>query len=685
MLVIEGGTMGGKKYEDFDFLPVKQSLYTSDQHIPSYDEAMAAQIMWCRPNIMSTAPEYFNSVIPAVPYCVVQGSLPDDIFLGALMALSAYPKYDLIQNIFASTPDDFRTYGVYTCRFYVEGEWVEIITDTNIPVTRNNAEGTFTPVYAYSPNCNEFWVTLAEKAYAKAVGSYEAIQRVRVHEALLHLTGGSVQQISLADDVANEGEDSVWRRLLHIDDALLLCQLRVKAETTGATTTTAGETKDAEGEEAHAGAAADAPQAAIAESKDSEQAPQPSGEASIHSFQHGKLYSIIALREFSPSRRLVLLHDPWSAPGSTSWHGAWNAASAEWDDAPEIIEAIRLDPSIPWTRNRPGGYLWMSFDTFATFFNSTYICKLFPNEKFAYYCLHGNWKGRESGGPLTYIKDKASVAAAAAESRVHSALKSTAAVVVDGDSSWFNNPQFRIQTAEKAVVYISLVPLTMEGPDGQQVVSLSVTATPKAGGVTTGRLWEGAVTEVIAQDSQGKVRGQEVSIWALHLDPKYVYHVVAETLRLGQEGSFLARIYSMDPLTVERVEGIQTTILSGDWRLSGDLDSRGGPLQITSTDPAAPGVTENSKWCQNPQFHLVIENPYAKDDIHLKIVLRRTDKPLLAQDKSHRGSLAGDKNEVCVGLVVCKADSLEDLAPQKKKGGGPRQNAMGEVGQHSLI
>jgi len=31
-----------------------------------------------------------------------EGSLPDDVFLGALMAVCVYSKYDLIENLFAS-------------------------------------------------------------------------------------------------------------------------------------------------------------------------------------------------------------------------------------------------------------------------------------------------------------------------------------------------------------------------------------------------------------------------------------------------------------------------------------------------------------------------------------------------------------------------------------------------------
>ena len=43
--------------------------------------------------------------------------------------------------------------------------------------------------YGRSPDPSEMWVAFAEKAYAKAVGSYEAIERVKIPEALMHLTG----------------------------------------------------------------------------------------------------------------------------------------------------------------------------------------------------------------------------------------------------------------------------------------------------------------------------------------------------------------------------------------------------------------------------------------------------------------------------------------------------------------
>ena len=155
---------------------------------------------WCRPHDISEHPCYFDPYSKSVG--VNQGSLPDEVFLGILMAISVYSKYDLIENIFASRPEDFKKYGIYTCRFYVNGEWVEVITDTLIPCQRDNYTGDMKPVYGHSIHRNEMWINLVEKAFAKALGSYEAIHTIKVQKALLHLTGGSVQQFNLRDEVA---------------------------------------------------------------------------------------------------------------------------------------------------------------------------------------------------------------------------------------------------------------------------------------------------------------------------------------------------------------------------------------------------------------------------------------------------------------------------------------------------
>jgi hypothetical protein len=214
-LLNSGLPEGQNFYQDSDFLPVKTSLYSNENLLPEYDFEVTQNIQWCRPNEITEDPVYFN---PASTEIVAkQGSLPDGNFIGTLLAICVYSKYDLIENVFASRPEDFRNYGIYTCRFYVDGEWVEVITDTMIPCFKDNLTGWCSPAYGKSDDTNELWIPLVEKAFAKAVGSYEEISNMKIQKALLHLTGGSVQAVNLRDEVhkldtKSQDENLAWNQ-----------------------------------------------------------------------------------------------------------------------------------------------------------------------------------------------------------------------------------------------------------------------------------------------------------------------------------------------------------------------------------------------------------------------------------------------------------------------------------------
>lgn len=307
------------------------------------------------------------------------------------MAICAYSKYDLIENIFASRPEDFLKYGIYTCRFYVDGDWVEVITDTNIPCLRNLHNGSFYPVYGASANNNELWVTFVEKAFAKAMGSYEGIPNIKVQKALLHLTGGSVQQVNLRDDcsrydlISDLHAWSEFKRKLNTD-CIVLC---VPSERQSDTTT--------EAEELH---------------------PLSGGPES--SFGANRLYSVILCRDIG-GHELVLMHNPWRESGA--WTGEWSDLSSDWDLYPEVQVEIERDASIPWRRAHPNGYFWMSFRNMVKHFNTTYYCKLFPNEKYNFYCVRGECRGQHAGGPLTTVRDKETLIKEAHASKIHAAQK----------------------------------------------------------------------------------------------------------------------------------------------------------------------------------------------------------------------------------------------------------------------
>lgn len=103
---IEGGL---RQYEDNDFLTIRLSLYEIEDIPGSYDDAISQLISWHRPHEICKLPEYFSDTFthPTVQL----GTLPEAAFMGALMAVCSFPDYDLMENIFASRPEDFRAFG----------------------------------------------------------------------------------------------------------------------------------------------------------------------------------------------------------------------------------------------------------------------------------------------------------------------------------------------------------------------------------------------------------------------------------------------------------------------------------------------------------------------------------------------------------------------------------------------
>ena len=329
--------------------------------------------------------------------------LNDEVFLGTLLGVSSYLGHDLVQDIIASRPDDFNQYGVFTCRFYVEGEWVDVITDTRIPCILDSISSTCSPAYGKSLHKDEMWICLVEKAYAKAVGSYESLQKVRVNEALLHLTGGSVQSFLLQDELKqDQGAYNMWKLFKNslANDTLILClpianESAENASNNNNNSNTNNSTTSASHEEG--------------EKKTDNESISIQDEGIMQC----RLYSVLAYKEVG-SHNLVMLHNPWG--NKNEWLGDWNENSIKWDDFPEVYRAVISDPRIIWRRNNPQGFLWMSFPEFLDTFNHVYLCKIFGNNKFKYYCVKGEWRDKIAGGPMYTVADKEETFAAAAES-----------------------------------------------------------------------------------------------------------------------------------------------------------------------------------------------------------------------------------------------------------------------------
>jgi membrane-bound lytic murein transglycosylase MltF len=67
---------------------------------------------------------------------------------------------------------------------------------------RPKTSNRYGPLFSKS-NGDELWVLLAEKAYAKIHGSYEAIESGHSYEALMDMTGAPIKLIKF-DDLPSE-------------------------------------------------------------------------------------------------------------------------------------------------------------------------------------------------------------------------------------------------------------------------------------------------------------------------------------------------------------------------------------------------------------------------------------------------------------------------------------------------
>ena len=76
------------------------------------------------------------------------------------------------------------TYGIYTLRFFKDGEWRTVCVDNRLPCT---PEGQL--LFSRGVDPTELWVPIVEKAYAKLHGNFELLGQGSVPYALKDLTG----------------------------------------------------------------------------------------------------------------------------------------------------------------------------------------------------------------------------------------------------------------------------------------------------------------------------------------------------------------------------------------------------------------------------------------------------------------------------------------------------------------
>jgi calpain-15 len=120
----------------------------------------------------------------------MQGALGDCWFLTAISALAEYPQR--VKRLFLNDKYETNKARIYGVKMCLDGMWKNIIVDDWIP-TRYGS-----PVFSKA-NGKFVWVPIIEKAFAKAHGSYKAIESGYLHESMGILTGAPTFQLKIKD------------------------------------------------------------------------------------------------------------------------------------------------------------------------------------------------------------------------------------------------------------------------------------------------------------------------------------------------------------------------------------------------------------------------------------------------------------------------------------------------------
>ncbi|XP_035827604.1 calpain-A [Aplysia californica] len=283
---------------------------------------------------------------------VRQGNLGDCWFVAAVACLCSRQKYrPLFERVVdpdQSFQDDWYS-GIFRFNFWRFGQWKQIIIDDLLPTVRGNL------IYANSPQSNEFWPALLEKAYAKVHGSYEAIEGGLLLDSLTDLTGGLTESYMLHGPEADVPDDIVNLILKAIErQSIIGCNIM------------------------NSGRGIEALRA--------------------NGLLEGHAYSLTSLRKVKHRQNQVTLVKVRNPHGDhKEWNGRWNERSQEW---------LQISPSEreQLVVSRPDGEFWMDFEDFKEQFDHVVICNLSPDSpvdferKWFSVEHHGRWTRHFNAG-----------------------------------------------------------------------------------------------------------------------------------------------------------------------------------------------------------------------------------------------------------------------------------------------
>ncbi|CAJ1366092.1 unnamed protein product [Effrenium voratum] len=162
------------------------------------------------------------------PSDVRQGGVGDCWFMSALAVVAPTPppratmggpgggdfeRHDLMCKLLPNLNVGAES-GCHEVRLFLDGRWSPILVDDFLPTTAKQRRPDGTSLAYGRCTRRQLWVSLIEKAYAKANGAYRFISGGETSEALLELTGAPTEVVNFRSPIFDP--DLFWARLVSL-------------------------------------------------------------------------------------------------------------------------------------------------------------------------------------------------------------------------------------------------------------------------------------------------------------------------------------------------------------------------------------------------------------------------------------------------------------------------------------
>jgi hypothetical protein len=198
----------GQLFKDTEFPEDPLLFYKSPDDKPEFLKNYT--VLFERPeDINDDQPFFFTDKGVNIDYDfkIQRGIVRDKFFLGSLLMLFRR-REEYFSNLIIDYENAKENVKCGFCgfRFFINGQWREVTVDTSLPWHLNDDTSLSVAVIG---NKTSFWLSLFEKAYSKAMRSYDALNDVSIKNTLVEFTGGISKKIEIKD----KAEDAEKKKL----------------------------------------------------------------------------------------------------------------------------------------------------------------------------------------------------------------------------------------------------------------------------------------------------------------------------------------------------------------------------------------------------------------------------------------------------------------------------------------